>query len=39
MSCVQPLARERLHLLDNELVRIERKRPFSDGTVAIDMDL
>ena len=33
-----PLAQERLHLLDNGLVRIELERAFSDGTVAIDMD-
>jgi hypothetical protein len=33
-----PLAQERLRLLDNGLVRIELKRPFSDGTSAIDMD-
>jgi hypothetical protein len=33
-----PLAQERLRLLDDGLVRIELKRPFSDGTVAIDMD-
>jgi len=33
-----PLAQERLHLLDDGLVRIELKRAFSDGTVAVDMD-
>jgi hypothetical protein len=33
-----PLAQERLHLLDSGLVRVELKRAFSDGTVAIDMD-
>ena len=42
-----PIAQERLHLLPDELVRIELKRPFSDGdaeewlknqTVAIDLD-
>jgi hypothetical protein len=33
-----PLAQERLRLLDDALVRIELKRPFSDGTVAVDMD-
>lgn len=33
-----PIAQERLHILPNDLVRIELKRPFSDGTVAIDLD-
>jgi hypothetical protein len=33
-----PLAQERLTLLPNELVRLVLKRPFKDGTVAIDMD-
>jgi hypothetical protein len=33
-----PLAQERLRLLDDGLVRVELKRPFSDGTVAVDMD-
>ena len=33
-----PLAQERLTLLPNELVRIALKRPFKDGTVAIDVD-
>ena len=33
-----PIAQERLKLLPNDLVRIELKRPFSDGTVAIDLD-
>jgi hypothetical protein len=33
-----PLAQERLHLLDNGLVRVELRRAFSDGTVAADMD-
>ncbi len=33
-----PIAQERLHLLPNDLVRIELKRPFGDGTVAIDLD-
>jgi len=27
-----PIAQERLHILPDSLVRIERKRPFSDGT-------
>jgi hypothetical protein len=33
-----PLAQERLHLLPDNLVRIELKRAFRDGTVAIDLD-
>jgi len=33
-----PVAQERLHLLPDELVRIELKRPFGDGTTALDMD-
>jgi hypothetical protein len=33
-----PIAQERLRLLDDGLVRIELKRAFSDGTVAVDMD-
>jgi hypothetical protein len=33
-----PIAQERLKLLPDNLVRIELKRPFSDGTVAIDLD-
>jgi hypothetical protein len=33
-----PLAQERVHLLDDGLVRIELKRPFADGTVAVDLD-
>jgi hypothetical protein len=42
-----PIAQERLHILPENLVRIELKRPFSDGdaeewlenhTVAIDLD-
>jgi hypothetical protein len=33
-----PIAQERLRILPNDLVRIELKRPFSDGTVAIDLD-
>jgi len=32
------LAQERLQLLDNGLVRIALRRPFRDGTVAIDLD-
>jgi len=32
------LAQERLHPLPNNLVRIELKRAFRDGTVAIDLD-
>jgi hypothetical protein len=42
-----PIAQERLHILPNDLVRIELKRPFRDGdaeewlknhTVAVDLD-
>jgi len=33
-----PIAQERLKILPDSLVRIELKRPFSDGTVAIDLD-
>lgn len=33
-----PLAEERVKKLPNGLVRITLKRPFSDGTVAIDLD-
>jgi hypothetical protein len=33
-----PIAQERLRMLPDELVRIELKRPFGDGTVAIDLD-
>jgi hypothetical protein len=33
-----PIAQERLHILPNDLVRIELKRPFCDGTVAIELD-
>ena len=33
-----PLSQERLQPLPNGLVRIELKRPFRDGTVAVDLD-
>lgn len=33
-----PIAHERLKLLDSGLVRIELRRPFGDGTTAIDID-
>ena len=33
-----PLAQDRLKRLSNDLVRLEFKRPFSDGTWAVDMD-
>ena len=32
------LAQERLQLLDSGLVRIALRRPFRDGTVAVDLD-
>jgi hypothetical protein len=33
-----PIAHERLRLLPDDLVRIVLRRPFRDGTTAIDMD-
>ena len=33
-----PIAQDRVRLVDGDLVRLLLKRPFSDGTVAIDMD-
>jgi hypothetical protein len=33
-----PLAQKRLHLLPNDIVRIELKRAFRDGTWAIELD-
>ncbi len=33
-----PLCEERLETLDNGMVRLRLKRPFSDGTIAIEMD-
>jgi hypothetical protein len=33
-----PLATERLRILPDELVRLELKKPFGDGTWAIDLD-
>jgi hypothetical protein len=33
-----PIAQERVRLLDDGLVRLELKRPFGDGTVAVDLD-
>ena len=33
-----PIAQQRLHLLPNDLVRIELRRPFRDGTVAVELD-
>jgi hypothetical protein len=33
-----PLSQERLHLLPDGLVRIELRKPYRDGTYAIDMD-
>ena len=33
-----PIAQERLKILPDNLVRIELNRPFSDGTVAVDLD-
>ena len=33
-----PIAQERLRLLPDDLVRIELKKPFRDGTWAIDLD-
>jgi hypothetical protein len=34
-----PLAKERLTLLPDNRVRLELKRPFSDGTYALEMDV
>jgi hypothetical protein len=33
-----PLAQERLHIVSDDLVRIELRRPFRDGTLAVDLD-
>ena len=33
-----PIAQERVRLVGDDLVRLELKRPFSDGTFAIDLD-
>jgi hypothetical protein len=33
-----PVAQERLELLPDDLVRIHLRRPFADGTVAVDLD-
>jgi hypothetical protein len=33
-----PIAQERLRLVQDDLVRIELRRPFRDGTYAIDLD-
>jgi hypothetical protein len=33
-----PIATERVQLLDDGLVRLVLKRPFTDGTVAVDLD-
>ncbi|MBK7584468.1 MAG: transposase [Myxococcales bacterium] len=33
-----PIAQERVRLIADDLVRIELKRPFSDGTFALDLD-
>jgi hypothetical protein len=33
-----PLSQERLHLLPDGLVRIELRKPYRDGTYAVDMD-
>jgi hypothetical protein len=33
-----PIAQEKLELLDDDLVRIHLRRPFADGTVAVDID-
>ena len=33
-----PIAEERLRLLPDDLVRIQLKRPFRDGTYAVDLD-
>ncbi|MBK7585963.1 MAG: hypothetical protein IPI67_37980 [Myxococcales bacterium] len=33
-----PIAQERVQLLGNDVVRLVLKRPFSDGTFALDLD-
>jgi hypothetical protein len=33
-----PIAQERVHLGDGGLVRLELRRPFKDGTIAVDLD-
>ena len=33
-----PIARERVHLVDGGLVQLELRRPFKDGTIAVDLD-
>jgi hypothetical protein len=33
-----PIAQDRLELLPDDLVRIHLRRPFADGTVAVDID-
>lgn len=33
-----PIAQERLHLVQDDLVRIQLRKPFRDGTFAIDLD-
>ena len=33
-----PISQERLHLLPDGLVRIELRKPYRDGTYAVDMD-
>ena len=33
-----PIARENVHLVADDLVRLQLKRPFSDGTFALDLD-
>jgi hypothetical protein len=33
-----PIAQERVQLVGDDLVRLELKRPFSDGTFAIELD-
>jgi hypothetical protein len=33
-----PLAQDRVQLVAGDLVRLTLKRPFNDGTVAIDLD-
>jgi len=33
-----PVAQERLELLPDDLIRIHLRRPFADGTVAVDLD-
>ncbi len=38
LQIAPPISQDRIRLVDDDLVRLTLKRPFSDGTFAIDMD-